>query len=165
VRIDQSFLNDLRGKTFAFVDPSSASGHLFPKAALTKIGFDPDKDLGRVIFSGGHDASAIAVQNGRVDAAAVADGLFDAAVARGVIKREDIDIVWTSAPIPGSPFVMRRDLSVDFQKRVRGAFYAMHDVPWGSMGVLKRWEPVNDATYDGVRDAARVLNLDLKKLR
>jgi phosphonate transport system substrate-binding protein len=158
-------LNDLRGKNFAFVDPSSTSGHLFPKAALIKIGFDPDKDFGHVIFSGGHDASAIAVQNGKVDAAAVADGLFDAAVARGVVKGEDIEIVWTSAPIPGSPFVMRRDMSVDLQKRIRDAFYAMRDIPWGSKGVLKRWEPVNDATYDVVRDAARVLNLDLKKFK
>jgi phosphonate transport system substrate-binding protein len=158
-------LPDLKGKNFAFVDPSSTSGHLFPKAALIKIGFDPDKDFAHMIFSGGHDASAIAVQNGKVDAAAIADGLFDAAVSRGVVKREDIDIIWTSAPIPGSPFVMRRDLPADFQKRVRDAFYAMRDIPWGSKGMLRRWEPVNDATYDVVRDAARILNLDLKKLK
>jgi len=158
-------LNDLKGKNFAFVDPSSTSGHLFPKAALIKIGFDPDKDFAHAIFSGGHDASAIAVQNGKVDAAAIADGLFDAAVARGVVKPEDIEIVWTSAQIPGSPFVMRRDLPADFQKRVRDAFYAMRDIPWGSKGVLRRWEPVSDATYDVVRDAAHVLNLDLKKFR
>jgi len=158
-------LLDLKGKNFAFVDPSSTSGHLFPKAALMKIGFDPDKDFAHVIFSGGHDASAIAVQNGKVDAAAVADGLFDAAVARGVVKRDEVDIIWTSAPIPGSPFVMRRDLPPEFQKRVRDAFYSMRDIPWGSKGVLRRWEPVNDASYDVVREAARVLNLDLKKFK
>lgn len=32
---------DLKGRTFAFVDPSSTSGHLFPKAGLLKLGFDP----------------------------------------------------------------------------------------------------------------------------
>jgi len=158
-------LADLKGRTFAFVDPTSTSGHLFPKAALFKIGFDPDRDFSRVIFAGGHDAVAIAVQNGKVDAGAIADGLFDAAAARGVIKRDELAIVWTSEPIAGSPFCMRRDLPADFKKKIRESFYAMRDVPWGSKGVLKRWEPIDDRAYDLVRDAAKVLNLDLRKLK
>ncbi len=32
---------DLKGRTFAFVDPTSASGHLFPKAGLLQAGYDP----------------------------------------------------------------------------------------------------------------------------
>ena len=158
-------LADLKGRTFAFVDPSSTSGHLLPKAALSKIGFDADKDFSRVIFAGGHDAVAIAVQNGKVDAGAIAEGLFDAAVARGVIKRDELTIVWTSDPIAGSPFCMRRDLPADLKQKIREGFYAMRDVPWGSKGVLKRWEPIDDRAYDFVRDAAKVLNLDLRKLK
>jgi len=158
-------LADLKGRTFAFVDPSSTSGHLLPKAALSKIGFDADKDFSRVIFAGGHDAVAIAVQNGKVDAGAIAEGLFDAAVARGVIKRDELTIVWTSDPIAGSPFCMRRDLPADLKQKIREGFYAMRDVAWGSKGVLKRWEPIDDRAYDFVRDAAKVLNLDLRKLK
>ena len=81
-------LKDLGGKTFAFVDPSSTSGHLFPKAGLIKAGYDPDRFFSRVIFSGGHDASAIAVQNGKVDAAAVADALLETAFKRGMLKQD-----------------------------------------------------------------------------
>jgi len=158
-------LADLKGRTFAFVDPSSTSGHLLPKAALSKIGFDADKDFSRVIFAGGHDAVAIAVQNGKVDAGAIAEGLFDAAVARGVIKRDELTIVWTSDPIAGSPFCMRRDLPADLKQKIREGFYAMRDIPWGSKGVLKRWEPIEDRAYDGVRDAAKILNLDLRKMK
>ncbi len=54
-------LEDLSGRTFAFVDPGSTSGFLFPKAGLIKAGYDPNTYFSRVIFSGGHDASAIAV--------------------------------------------------------------------------------------------------------
>ena len=54
-------LDDLKGKTFAFVDPSSTSGHLFPKAGLIQAGFDPDKHFGRVLFTGSHDSNALAV--------------------------------------------------------------------------------------------------------
>ncbi|RYF36660.1 MAG: phosphate/phosphite/phosphonate ABC transporter substrate-binding protein, partial [Comamonadaceae bacterium] len=104
---------DLKGKTFAFVDPSSTSGHLFPKAGLMKAGFNPDKDFGRVIFSGSHDSSAIAVQNRKVDAAAIADRILDAAVAKGLARREDLVEVWKSDPIPESPTVWRKDLAPD----------------------------------------------------
>jgi len=157
-------LKDLAGKTFAFVDPSSTSGHLFPKAGLIRAGYDPDRFFARVIFSGGHDASAIAVQNGKVDAAAVANALLDAAFARGIAKREDIVVVWTSDPIPGAPFAYRRDLPEDLKARIRAAFAQMRNLPWGASSI-KRWEPTNDAAYDVVRDTAKLLNLDLKRLK
>ena len=158
-------LKDLNGRTFAFVDPSSTSGHLFPKAALLKAGFDPDRTFSRVIFSGGHDASAIAVQNGKVDAAAVADALLDTAFKRGMLKQDEIAVVWTSDPIPGAPFVYRRDLPEDMKAKVRNALAQVRDMPWGPNNVIKRWQPTTDAAYDVVRETAKVLNLDLKKMK
>ncbi|HEX4987120.1 MAG TPA: phosphate/phosphite/phosphonate ABC transporter substrate-binding protein [Burkholderiales bacterium] len=158
-------LADLKGRSFAFVDPSSTSGHLFPKAALVKMGQDPDAFFGRVLFSGGHDASAIAVQNGKVDAAAVADMLLEAAYTRGVVNRDEIQVLWTSNPIPTVPYVMRRDLPEDLRKRIRAAFLAIHDLPLGSHATIVRVDPTTDAAYDGVRETAKVLNLDLKKLK
>jgi phosphonate transport system substrate-binding protein len=158
-------LAQLKDKTFAFVDPSSTSGHLFPKAGLIKAGFDPDTLFSRVIFSGGHDASAIAVQNGKVDAAAVADALLESAMSRNMVKPEDVVIVWKSQPIPGAPFVMRKDLPEDLKARLRLAFAQMKDVPWGPNATIKRWIAVDDAHYDVVRDTARLLKLDIKKLK
>jgi phosphonate transport system substrate-binding protein len=158
-------LKDLAGRTFAFVDPSSASGHLFPKAALIKAGYDPDRYFSRVIFSGGHDASVIAVQNGKVDAAAVADALLDTALKRGALKKEDVVIVWTSGPIPGAPFVYRRDLPEELKAKLRSAMSQSHDMQWGPTNVIKRWQPTNDSAYDIVRDTAKLLNLDLKKMK
>jgi phosphonate transport system substrate-binding protein len=157
-------LKDLAGKTFAFVDPSSTSGHLFPKAALIKAGYDPDRYFSRVIYSGGHDASAIAVQNGKVDAAAIADALLETAYQRDMVKREEVIVIWTSEPIPGAPFAYRRDLPEDLKARVRAAIFEIRDMPWGK-SLIKRWEPTNDAAYDVVRDTAKLLNLDLKKMK
>jgi phosphonate transport system substrate-binding protein len=158
-------LKDLQGKTFAFVDPSSTSGHLFPKAGLIKAGINPDGFFSRVIFSGAHDASAIAVQNGKVDAAAVADALLDSAYRRGMVKAEDVVVVWTSDPIPGAPVAWRKDLPADLKAKLRAAFAEVKDMPWGPQATVKRWLPTNDAAYDVVRDTAKVLNLDLKKLK
>ena len=158
-------LRDLAGKTFAFVDPSSTSGHLFPKAGLIKAGYDPDTYFSRVIFSGGHDASAIAVQNGKVDAAAVADALLEPAYSRGMLKQDEVAVVWTSDPIPGAPVVYRRDLPADLKARIRASFAQIQNIPWGPKTTIKRWVPTDDAAYDGVRETAKVLHLDLKKMK
>jgi phosphonate transport system substrate-binding protein len=158
-------IQDLKGRTFAYVDPSSTSGHLFPKAGLIKAGLDPDAMFSRVIFSGGHDASAIAVQNGKVDAAAIADALLEPAFARGMLKEKDVAVVWTSEAIPGAPAVYRRDLPADLKARIRAAFAQMRDMPWGPNTIIKRWVPVDDAAYDVVRETAKLLNLDLAKLK
>jgi phosphonate transport system substrate-binding protein len=157
-------LADLKGKTFAFVDPSSTSGHLFPKSAMLRAGLNPDTDL-RAIFAGSHDASVLAVQNGKVDAAAVADSLFQAAVARGVLKADELVIVWTSDPIPGAPLVIRRDLPEPLKQRIRAAFATMHDIPWAKGTVIKRWVPATDENFAVVREMSKILNLDLRKMQ
>lgn len=158
-------LADLKGHTFAFVDPSSASGHLFPKAGLEQAGFAPDSLFKRVIFSGSHDASILAVENKKVDAAAVADRIFASAVAKGVVKQDDFEIVWSSRPIPESPMVWRKALDPQLKKKVADALASIKDVPWGDQGVLNGFQPTTDASYDVVRETAKVLDLDLRSMK
>src|SRR5438270_9550460 len=64
-------LNGLKGKKFAFVDPISASGYLFPlNLVKAKTGQDPKSFFASTIFAGGHDKAALAVYSGQVDGAA-----------------------------------------------------------------------------------------------
>lgn len=158
-------IKDLKGKTFAFVDPSSTSGHLFPKAGLIKLGIDPDTYFGRVLFTGSHDANALAVANKRVDAATIADRILDAAVQKGLVKREDIHVVWESDPIPESPTVWRRNLPSELKAKIKAAFLNIKDITWADQGKLNRFVETNDAAYDVIRDTAKVLKLDLKKMK
>lgn len=158
-------LADLKGHTFAFVDPSSASGHLFPKAGLEQAGFAPDSLFKRVIFSGSHDASILAVENKKVDVAAVADRIFASAVAKGVVKQDDFEIVWSSKPIPESPMVWRKALDPQLKKKIADALASIKDVPWGDQGVLNGFQPTTDASYDVVRETAKVLDLDLRSMK
>ncbi|MBV7454175.1 phosphonate ABC transporter substrate-binding protein [Acidovorax sp. sif1233] len=156
---------DLKGKTFAFVDPTSTSGHLFPKAGLMKEGFNTDKDFGRVIFSGSHDSNAVAVQNKKIEAVAIADRILDAAIAKGLAKREDLVVVWKSDPIPESPTVWRKDLDADLKRRVQAAFLDVKDIPWSDQGMLNGFHPTNDKAYDIIRETAKILNLDLRAMK
>ena len=155
----------LQGKTFAFVDPSSASGHLFPKAGLKGDGVDTDKYFSRVIFSGSHDASIMAVANGKVDAAAVADPIFQTAVAKGHVKAEDFQIIWRSQPIAESPMAWRKNLDEATKKKVAAALAEIKGLPWGDRGELNGFAPTNDQAYDVVRNTAKALNLDLGKMK
>jgi phosphonate transport system substrate-binding protein len=156
---------DLKGRTFAFVDPSSTSGHLFPKAGLIKLGFDPEKDFGRVLFTGSHDANALAVANKRVDAATIADRIFDAAVQKKLVDRADIHVVWESDPIPESPTCWRKNLPDDLKKQIKSAFLNIRDITWADQGKLNRFVETNDQAYDIIRETAKVLNLDLTKMK
>ena len=155
----------LQRKTFAFVDPTSTSGHLFPKAGLLADGFDPDKHFSRVIFSGSHDANIMAVANGKVDGAAVADRIFESAVAKGVVKAEDFQVVWRSQPIPESPMVWRKSLDAATKQKVAAALAEIKDLPWGDQGVLNGFAPTTDKAYDVVRQTAKALSLDLGKMK
>lgn len=155
----------LQRHTFAFVDPTSASGHLFPKAGLLADGFDPEKHFSRVIFSGSHDANIMAVANNKVDGAAVADRIFESAIAKDLIKGEDFQVIWRSQPIPESPMVWRKSLDAVTKQKVAAALADIKGLPWGDQGVLNGFAPTNDKAYDVVRQTAKALNLDLGKMK
>jgi phosphonate transport system substrate-binding protein len=162
---DLTSLDSLRGHTFAFVDPSSTSGSLMPKAAMMDGHIVPEKDLKKVIYSGGHDASIIAVAEGKVDAASVADRIYANACEKKAVDCSKLKVIWTSPPIPNDPLFYRKAISDGMKKRIADAFYAIHDLTFGEMGVVARFAPANDATYDIVRNIAKTLNLDLTKMK
>ncbi|HZP77409.1 MAG TPA: phosphate/phosphite/phosphonate ABC transporter substrate-binding protein [Pseudolabrys sp.] len=158
-------LASLRGHTFAFVDPSSTSGSLMPKSALVEAKIDPEKDLKKVIYSGGHDASIIAVAEGKVEAASVADRIYANACNKKLVDCSTIKVIWTSPAIPNDPLFYRKALSPEMKKKVADAFYAIHDLTFGEMGTVARFAPADDKTYDVVRGIAKTLKLDLTKMK
>ena len=60
-------LNDMRGKTIAWIDPNSAAGYTFPRATLVAKGINPDTFFSKQTFAGKHDAAVLALANGSVD--------------------------------------------------------------------------------------------------
>ena len=77
---------DIRGHSFAFSDPASTSGHLFPAYGLRKAGVDPDKDI-KAIFAGSHTASFEALYNHKVDA--------------GELNSEQLEVGEAARPLQG----------------------------------------------------------------
>src|ERR1700733_11250107 len=107
---------EIRGHSFAFSDPASTSGHLFPAFALRKAGLDPDKDL-RPIYAGSHTASFEALYNHKVDAGELNSAQIESASQRGHYKDGDVVFLWKSDPIPTDPITVRGDLPEGFKQR------------------------------------------------
>jgi phosphonate transport system substrate-binding protein len=90
---------DIRGHSFAFSDPASTSGHLFPAYGLRKAGLDPDKDI-KAIYAGSHTSSFEALYNHKVDAGELNSEQLESATQRGHYKEGDLVFLWKSDPIP-----------------------------------------------------------------
>src|SRR3989338_10231552 len=157
-------LEDLKGKSFAFVDPASTSGNLIPRKMLIENGIDPDRDFSAVFYAGTHNAVELAIANKKVDAGADSDNSFDRMVAAGQIDPKVNKIIFTSPPIPGSPIVVRQDLPEDFKKKIKDTLITMdeqtiHKVSgWGD---IAKYKEVKDSDYDIIRETAKILGMDL----
>lgn len=127
-RSDIRTIADVKGKKVCFVDPQSTSGYLYPFLALIDAGIDPEKDI-TAIFAGGHDRSAIAVNNGTCDAGFAFENMVfplspkepATLTTRGVLKDGDLKLIQKSKPIPESPLAIRTDLPASLVAKVKTA--------------------------------------------
>jgi phosphonate transport system substrate-binding protein len=161
---------DLRGHSFAFSDPASTSGHLFPAYGLRKGGIDPDTDV-KAIYAGSHTASFEALYNHKVDAAELNSEQLESATQRGHFKDGDVVFLWKSDPIPTDPVAIRGDLPEPFKKKLTEALQHLDlmglDAAERKIMVgagITQLVPQPDKAYDGIRDLVKTLNIDLQKL-
>lgn len=162
-------MSDIKGHSFAFSDPASTSGHLFPAYGLRKAGLDPDKDV-KAIFAGSHTSSFEALYNHKVDAGELNSVQIDSAKQRGQYKDGDFVFLWKSDPIPVDPITVRGDLDDGFKQRVTAILQNLDlsQLPEENRKIIgahgTRLVPQNDADYNGIRDLVKTLNIDLEKL-
>ncbi len=110
-------LKDVTGHSFAYSDPASTSGHLFPAFGLQKAGIDPDKGV-KGIYAGSHTASYEAVKNHKVDAGELNSEMIRAAMAANNYDPAAFITLWKSDPIPVDPIAVRGDLPEAFKARL-----------------------------------------------
>jgi phosphonate transport system substrate-binding protein len=150
-------IDDLKGKLIGLTDPGSTSGNLVPRVVFSQvIGMDIDNFFKKAVYTGSHELSTVAVHQGKVDAAFVASHRFDNVVAKGEVKLEDFNILWSSPPIPQDPFVYRSPLCEDIKANIRKTFLGLKDDP-NAQAFLKNvksntFVPMTSADYDVIRD-------------
>ncbi len=164
VRADSGIenLNDMKGKTFAFTDPASTSGHIFARYSLVEQGITPEEYFKQVIYSGSNDASLLAVINKQVEVAAISSRNLSRYIADGLAKEDEIKIVYESVEIPADPITYRKDLPQDVKDKIKSAFLNYTPELASSLegtGFAKFAE-VDDKHYDIVRDAYKIAGLE-----
>ncbi|MGV7221115.1 MAG: phosphate/phosphite/phosphonate ABC transporter substrate-binding protein [Nitrospinales bacterium] len=157
---------DLKGKSFAYVDPASSSGHLYPKTLILKEGYNPDKFFSQSVFAGSHNAVILSVLRGDVDGGATYDDAR-AAVAKSYPEIFDkVRVIAHTTDIPNDTVTARKDLDPVIKEKIKNGLMRLTKTPEGSK-VLKQVYGISglmdfDAFFDPVRDASRLLGMELK---
>ena len=124
---DINTIEDIKGKTIAFVDPESTSGNLFPSYEIIKA--FPDENLtsddlhtnGKFFeassYSGKHQAGLQAVIRGDVDIVPISDQILKSEIANGNAKEADIKIIHESEAIPAEGFVVSKNMSDELREK------------------------------------------------
>lgn len=157
-------LEDLRGRTIAFVDPASSSGYIYPMVLLIQRGLVRDRDpktfFREVVFAGSHDAGMRALVNGHVDALASFD-LAREQYLRDPAERARIVFVAETPPIPEAGVAARAGLAPEVVARVREALLRIrgpaHAALLARLYDIDGFEPAEDHEYDPVRAAIELL--------
>ena len=162
-------LAGVAGHSFAFSDPASTSGHLYPAYALRKAAIDPDKGV-RAFYAGSHGASFEAIRNHKVQAGELNSQEIESARIAGSYKPGDFVELWRSDAIPIDPIAVSANLPPAFKARLTQVLQTL-DLGGLSQDDLKiigsagaRLVPQTDATYDGIRDLVKTLDIDLTKV-
>lgn len=159
-RSDIESLEDLKGGTFAFVDPASTSGGLVPSTELIKAGFDLETDLAETFYAGSHGAVILAVKGRKVDAGACADNRLLDAIESDAIKEWEIVVVHRSPPICNSPIAVASGLSEELKAKIRKAFINMpKDLALNYGTKCLGFVEAKDEDYDPIREIAEALDL------
>jgi phosphonate transport system substrate-binding protein len=151
-------LADLKGKSLAWADPNSTSGFLVPNAALRDAGIEPQKHFGRTVFSGGHEQSVLGVLKGNFDSAFTwtspghQAGQFRIMMDRGLLKIEDVRIIWQSPLIANPLWAIPKNIPADMKKDLLAFFLnlAKEDMTMAeaaAQGKTSGFEQVTHETY------------------
>ncbi|HQZ01754.1 MAG TPA: PhnD/SsuA/transferrin family substrate-binding protein [Thauera sp.] len=154
-------LSDLRGKVFAYSDPDSNSGYLYPRYLLTTRGENPANFFSRSFFTWAHRKVVEAVGIALADGGAV-DGYVWETLAELHPDLTRATRVIERSPLLGyPPFVARADISTVELERFRAVLLDMAADTDG-LGLLKQLHldgfiPGQPALFDEIaRMAARV---------
>ncbi|MEC7762955.1 MAG: phosphonate ABC transporter substrate-binding protein [Pseudomonadota bacterium] len=169
-------LEDIQGKVFGFGDPNSTSGYLIPSIEIPQAGdgitMEPGAYFGDVVFTGGHEQTIVAVNNGDIDAGVTwadgqgewADGYNSGALRKavdaGLVDMNDLVEVWRSKPIPEGPVVLATDLPQEVKDKMIALVDGMYDADPEctyniSAGESLGFDPIDHDAYLSIIEARR----------
>ena len=155
-------LEDVRGQILGLNSIGSTSGDLIPQVELMKIGLSTknENDFAKVFYAGSHDACLLAAINKHVDVCGMSSRNFDARLADGTFKIEQVRIIHRSSLVPPPPLAYSKNLSAELRDRIKKATLEAHKHGkiGGYGGEMTHYIEVTDADYDLLREMDSLLN-------
>lgn len=158
-------LQDVRGKTFAYSDPASTSGHLMPSYGLKSAGIDPKTGI-RAMYAGTHTASFEALRNHKVEAGEFNSLTLPLALSKGWYKKGEFITLWRSEQLPLDAIVVQPQLPAPLRKHLIAELQSFVFSPpmdpnaFKIMGYAQRMVPASDATYAYIAKVMKTMGMD-----
>lgn len=169
-------IEDIDGRRMAYVDPSSTSGYILPKAELDSKGIKPSE----TVFAMRHDNVVMMVYQGQVDAGATyyappdqkTGGIMDARMR--VMQQfpdvaQEVRIVGFTQDIPNDPWVFRKDMNEAMKEKIINALLKFVRTPEGEKALFDIYDitgliPTKNSDYDGLRAVLEQQHINFEKL-
>ena len=158
VRKDSNIENfeDLRGKTFAFTDPISNTGMLYPVYLLAKLNETPDTFFKVNFYTYSHDRSIQAVNEKLVDGAAVDSLVWEYVNTKDPDFTKNTRVIFKSQPFGIPPVVVPADLDPQLKEKLRTILLNAHKDAEGreilDALMIDRFIEIEDHNYQSIRD-------------
>jgi phosphonate transport system substrate-binding protein len=144
----------LKNKVFAFTDPMSFTGRVYPTYLLLQMETTPSEFFQRTFYTYSHDDAIQAIANGLADGAAVDSLVLDLALQREPELANKLKTIHTSPPFGIPPVVVRPDIRPQLRAELETIFLSMHENPAGLMALealdVERFTMVTPDLYDVV---------------
>jgi len=146
---------ELQGKVFAFADPGSNTGTLYPIYLLKGMGFTPERFFKEALYSYSHNKSVEMVAKKIADGAALDSIVYDHMLKIGSPYAGQTRIIKRSPPFGIPPVVVTRDIAPALRKKIGAALLEMHKTARGkailAAMMIEGFIEVPDANYDSIR--------------
>lgn len=157
-------LADLKGKDVSFGSQSSTSGHLMPRSFLLQANINPEKDFGRVAYSGAHDATIAAVASGKVQGGALNISVWEKFVADKKVDTDKVRVIYTTPAYYDYNWSVHADMPAAQREKLAAALLKLDRATPQGKEVLDlqratRFVPTKAENYKGIEAAARSANL------
>lgn len=152
---------DLKKKVFAYSDPDSNSGYLYPRINLINRGIEPKHYFRKTFFTWSHRAVVKAVADGVAQGGAVDSYVWETLAEKEPELTRRTRVVSKSPEYGFPPMVIRRDLTQQHADYLRNALIDMSSDEAGTRLLrqlnLDGFVLGNDELYNGISESIRIL--------
>jgi phosphonate transport system substrate-binding protein len=164
-----SKITDLKGKTFARVDPLSTSGWIIPMLTMKAAGINPETDLEQIVDAGSHDSVAAAVYNGDVDAGATYVDARTRIEEDHPDVMEKVVVIEVTTDIPNDGVQFHPSIPEELREKIVNALLEIANTEEGknALKTAYQWtalERHDDTFYDPFRQVLQASGLSVEEL-